>query len=530
MHINARETPLDAAGLPVIAGGRRDISKYLYFMLGALNTLTLIGVALVSLTTHRYLEETVTESQEWGQHLVSLSELETVAVRACEPVVDALQTFQVEKGRAGLRDAASWYTKACDGLTLRLPTAGASGEPSVIAGHLTRSRRIVDTMEASGLEALATIASGDLPGGIRHVVEMNHALSDVRGALRDARAGVLAGSRRSLESGLSHAARMRQIEIGIGIGAFVISLGGALAGLSVTRAMRRNSIERELQLSELRAARAVLKDHEDELMATVQQLEVAREAAEDASKAKSSFLANMSHEIRTPMNAVIGFADMLEDPELTEIQRTKSIQTIKRNGEHLIAIISDILDISKIESGRLEVERIEADPVQLMDDALAIVSMNAKKKGLELNRHIDGTLPAHVKTDPTRLRQILVNLLGNAVKFTPTGSITLRLRWEPVGQHRSRIIYDVIDTGIGMTPEQSARLFQPFAQADSTTTRKYGGTGFGLVICKRLAELLGGDCTLASEPGRGSTFTVTVDAGIDPIMEPTAGLPAAQHA
>jgi signal transduction histidine kinase len=254
-------------------------------------------------------------------------------------------------------------------------------------------------------------------------------------------------------------------------------------------------------------------------MATVKQLEIAREAAEDASKAKSSFLANMSHEIRTPMNAVIGFADMLEDPELPEAQRAKSLQTIKKNGAHLIAIISDILDISKIESGRLEVERIDTDPAQLMEDAMAIVSMNAKNKGLELTRRIDGELPPAIKTDPTRLRQILVNLMGNAVKFTQSGSVTLSARWEASGEARSKVVIEVTDTGIGMTPEQAARLFKPFSQADSTTTRKYGGTGLGLVICKRLAELLGGDCTLRSEAGKGSTFTVEVDAGVKPTDE-----------
>ncbi|MGE3107814.1 MAG: sensor histidine kinase [Phycisphaerales bacterium] len=509
--------------------GKRDVSKYLYFMLAALNTLTLLGVAWVSLRTHARLERTVSLSQEWGQRLVALSELETVAVRSCEPVVDALESREIDRAREALNQGTAVYRTMADELSKRL--AGAeTRQAGAIESNLARSGPPVSAIWEMGERALVQIEGGDIGSAVASVVEMNHALSLARGALRDARAGIMTESRGALESGLAHAARMRQIEIGIGTGAFVVSLMGALAGLQVSRAMRRHAAEREHQLSELRAARAVLKDHEEELMATVKQLEVAREHAEDASKAKSSFLANMSHEIRTPMNAVIGFADMLEDPELSEKQRARCIQTIKRNGAHLIAIISDILDISKIESGRLLVERIDVDPAQLMDDALAIVSMNAKNKGLELTARIDGELPKCAKTDPTRLRQILVNLLGNAVKFTHAGSVGLVARWEATGPKHSRIVFDVIDTGIGMTPEQAARLFKPFSQADSTTTRKYGGTGLGLVICKRLAELLGGDCTLRSEAGKGSTFTVTIDAGVEPTAEMAAAWPMPMEA
>jgi PAS domain S-box-containing protein len=243
-------------------------------------------------------------------------------------------------------------------------------------------------------------------------------------------------------------------------------------------------------------------------------LEAARIEADLANAAKSEFLANMSHEIRTPMTAILGFAD-----ELTEQLGTASpgrqaeyLATIKRNGQHLLTIINDILDLSKIEAGRMSVERVAVDPAQILRAVESMTRSKAEAKGLALEFHSEKRLPAHVRTDAVRVQQILVNLIGNAIKFTEHGSVTVRVAATCGAGGEPLLRFEVVDTGIGMRRDEIDRLFAPFQQADSSSTRRFGGTGLGLRIAKMLAIQLGGDVTVISEPGRGSTFVATIHA------------------
>jgi len=236
------------------------------------------------------------------------------------------------------------------------------------------------------------------------------------------------------------------------------------------------------------------------------------QAAEAASRAKSEFLANMSHEIRTPMTAILGFSDVLLG-SATDRERLDAVTTIKQNGKHLIGIINDILDLSKIEAGKLEVERIQHSPCQIVSEVVSLMRVRANAKNLPLDVEYDGPIPQAIQSDPTRLRQILINLIGNAIKFTEVGKVRLVARLLDAESDEPKMQFEVVDSGIGMTEEQIARLFKPFHQADSSTTRKFGGTGLGLTISKRLAEKLGGDIAVTSTPGEGSTFTVTVGTG-----------------
>ncbi len=243
-------------------------------------------------------------------------------------------------------------------------------------------------------------------------------------------------------------------------------------------------------------------------------LSAAHHAAANANEAKSQFLANMSHEIRTPLTAILGFTENLLEPGLSESERAASIHTIRRNGEHLLGLINDILDLSRIEAGRLTIEILDCSPIQIVHEVVSTLRARCIERELTLTLRFGGPLPDRIRTDPTRLRQILINLVGNAVKFTRQGGVELIVSVADAAADDPRLVAEVTDTGIGMTPQQAERLFQPFSQADASTTRQFGGSGLGLLISRRLAQLLGGDVVLVrTEPGVGSTFRASIRTG-----------------
>ena len=243
-------------------------------------------------------------------------------------------------------------------------------------------------------------------------------------------------------------------------------------------------------------------------LAEARSAQLEKVAAESANTAKSTFLANMSHEIRTPLTAIIGFSESLLDTSQTMPERVESINTIIRSGKHLMQIINDILDLSKIEADKIEVEQLNVSPFEILSDVHSFISLLAENKGLFFDIDYDFPIPKMIVTDPVRLKQVVINLCSNAIKFTEKGGVHVKVSF-----NNDLLVIDVIDTGIGLNEEQILKIFNPFTQADTSTTRQYGGTGLGLHLSKQLAIRLGGDITVKSTIGVGSCFSLTITTG-----------------
>ncbi|MGB6945999.1 MAG: ATP-binding protein [Bryobacteraceae bacterium] len=268
-------------------------------------------------------------------------------------------------------------------------------------------------------------------------------------------------------------------------------------------------LERSIRYAlERTRAQAELLEYAHDIERKNRDLAQAVKVSQEATKLKSQFLANVSHEIRTPMNGVLGMTELLLDTGLTEEQRDYA-ETAFRSAEALLEIIDSILDLSKMEAGKLQLEVVDFSPAEVLQEVLKLVSGRARGKGLAVNADVSEEARGVLRGDPARLRQVLLNLVSNAIKFTERGEVTVRVSVAEASEHGVRLLFEVLDTGIGLAPDAVARLFQPFVQADGSITRKYGGTGLGLAISKQLIEMMGGRVGVESEPDKGSRFWFT---------------------
>jgi Amt family ammonium transporter len=284
------------------------------------------------------------------------------------------------------------------------------------------------------------------------------------------------------------------------------------------RICTEQELRRELRLvtENAKTTARILRSTIDVSNQAIRELRKAKKRAEAATRAKSEFLANMSHEIRTPMTAIQGFTELLlEEGDLGRApsRRIEQLHTLKRNGQHMMQILSDILDIAKIEAGKIEVERLPVSPCEVVADVTAVMCNAATEKEIGFDVAYLGKIPAMIQTDPTRLRQILMNLVGNAIKFTEQGGVRVVTQLVQGEEEEPMLRFAVSDTGAGLSPEAQEKIFQSFEQADASTTRQFGGSGLGLAISRQLARLLGGDIALESIEGQGSTFTLTIEVG-----------------
>ncbi len=268
-------------------------------------------------------------------------------------------------------------------------------------------------------------------------------------------------------------------------------------------------LERSIRYAlERTRAQAELLEYAHDIERKNRDLAQAVKVSQEATKLKSQFLANVSHEIRTPMNGVLGMTELLLDTALTEEQRDYA-DTAFRSAEALLEIIDSILDLSKMEAGKLQLEVVDFSPAEVLQEVLKLVSGRARGKGLAVSAAVSEEARGVLRGDPARLRQVLLNLVSNAIKFTERGEVTVRVSVAEASEHGVRLLFEVLDTGIGLAPDAVARLFQPFVQADGSITRKYGGTGLGLAISKQLIEMMGGRVGVESEPDKGSRFWFT---------------------
>ncbi len=443
-------------------------------------------------------ERTVAAADISGQ-ITHLDEVLTMSARMCAATGDAAWRARYDQHVAPLDDAIAAAKQLAPGAFGGMGAAETDAANQALIAMETRAFELVE--QGKQAEAHALLSGEPYREQKQHYA---HGMVQVRNGI---------------EQELSGQWMRVQFLVGLAIGsAMFAAVMSVLPWWVALRTIRQRERDREASENALRITNELLEQRVDERTAELMQrheelwksseeLARAKDRAESASRAKSGFLANMSHELRTPLNAVIGFSDLLLDPDTPEGKRREWIEMIRSSSRHLLSLISEILDFSKIEAGAMSIERVSFEPAGIVHEVASLLRPSAVSKNLDLKLEIHSPMPASMWGDPLRLKQIITNLVSNAVKFTQAGSVSLSAAYDPP-QQLLRIA--VRDTGIGLTPEQTGRLFAAFSQADTSTSRQFGGTGLGLAISRQLALMMNGDITVESTPGVGSVFTLTM--------------------
>ncbi len=492
------EHSLNTAPAAIPGSGDRALSLRWRAANYVLASMTLLSVCVCLWLGHQLVSQAgraAEQNERWAERLNQMTELARLAVLLHAPASAAITAEDPAGARAALSRGRAQSVAMLGSVRASLNELSESERAQLVdavsaaAAGLQRvaanTESIVEACEREDREA-AVNQLADLDAGLSGASQSIHHLITLA---RSMRAGWFDEQKSAVQS-------LQRLEFALS----ALVLLTALAAIAHTGRMHRR----------IQVSGEALAQHTAALEAANADLARATRAAEEANRTKSAFLANMSHEIRTPMTAILGFADVLLAPESNEEERIDAARTLHRNGQHLLTLVNDILDLSKIEAGRMEVELAPTPLRPIVRDVLDLCSVKAAEKGLLLDVALEGAVPDTVVTDSVRLKQALVNLMMNAIKFTSRGGVCLDIGCDPEAR---QLRFHVTDSGIGLTKEQIARLFRPFTQADVSTTRLYGGTGLGLTITKWIALQLGGDVTLVSAPGKGSTFTLTIGTG-----------------
>lgn len=455
---------------------------WVYFALAAFDIATVsASLYLNHLLASRY-SDSVAHSSEWTDRVNRLSTLGELALTVNAPGNDVFESR--DPGREAARTQIGWqnFKSQIDEFRKDIDTRVSEEHRD----ELTMGAQVVEAkvlnMRYSAEATFGAFAKGDEAEAGKHMANMDRLLGETNAALGNLRQFAIKIQHDHFKAQQAVVDKLRYFELGIG--ALILVMVAAVAVYGQILGTR--------------------------MQAAIRESEEAREAADRASLAKSEFVANMSHEIRTPMNGIMGLTELVLQTHLSADQR-RHMELVQASADSLMTVLNDILDFSKIESGKLQLEQAPFDVGECVGDVLKLFAVRAQQKGLELAHRVGGDFPQLINGDAMRLRQVLANLIGNAVKFTESGEIVVSVTSIPAPNDKIRSHVSVKDTGIGIPHDKKSLIFEAFSQADGSMTRRFGGTGLGLTICKRLVEMMGGEIWVESEPGQGSTFHFIVE-------------------